>query len=255
MDAIEELNNYSNFLDKENDKKNREIENNKKIRVQKIIKEIKNKSLVIEIYNNKILENLETMNEKVKSIVLPTKNEIEKETGVHMDTHVISKNSEYALINNKLKDIYKSKIQYELIYRASVDGAFGKIFKKKCLKVRRTLIVVESKKNKIFGGFTEARWNDSDSDYKDENAFCFSLNENKIYNSIKDTKAISCLRDFGPIFCDMFEITDNFASDGGFSKCLDLEMTKYDGVTKDYELPGEEIFDIKELEVFKVKIE
>ena len=57
------------------------------------------------------------------------------------------------------------------------------------------------------------------------------------------------------MFCDMFEITDNFASDGGFSKCLGLEMTKYDGVTKDYELPGEELFEIKELEVFKVKIE
>ena len=57
------------------------------------------------------------------------------------------------------------------------------------------------------------------------------------------------------MFCDMFEITDNFASDGGFSKRLGLEMTKYDGVTKDYELPGEELFEIKELEVFKVKIE
>ena len=65
-----------------------------------------------------------------------------------MDTHIISKNSEYALINNKLKDIYKSKIQYELIYRASVDGAFGKIFKKKCLNVRRTLIVDRVRKIK-----------------------------------------------------------------------------------------------------------
>ena len=255
MDAIKELNDFSNFLDKRNNKKNKEIENNKKIRAEKMIKEIKSKSLVIGIYNEKMLENLEIMNEKVKSIVLPKKTKIEKETGVHMDTHIISKNSEYALINNKLKDIYKSKIQYELIYRASVDGAFGKIFKKKCLNVRRTLIVVQSKKNKIFGGFTEVRWNDSNSDYKDENAFCFSLDENKIYNSIKDTKAISCQSDFGPMFCDMFEITDNFASDGGFSKRLGLEMTKYDGVTKDYELPGEELFKIKELEVFKVKIE
>ena len=53
----------------------------------------------------------------------------------------------------------KKKIRYKLIYRASEDGAFGKIFKSKEPRTKRTLIIISTKNNKTFGGFTEALWN------------------------------------------------------------------------------------------------
>ena len=229
-------------------------------RIEKIMSEIKIKIDIMNIYNTEMNKNIEKMNENANKYLLPEKNDIDlgskivEENGYIIDSQIISKNKEYNLINNKLKEIYKSEISYELLYRASEHGPFGKIFKKKCSQKKKTLIFVETKKNKKFGGFTEAIWNDSNSNYKDEKTFCFSFDENKIYTIKKNANSISCQSDYGPIFCNMFDITDNFVCDGGYAKNLKIEAHNYNGVTKDYELTGEEFFGIKELEVFKVNL-
>ena len=52
----------------------------------------------------------------------------------------------------------------------------------KCKNIRGTLIVVKTDEKKIFGGFTTQLWDDSERNYDDDKAFCFSLNKKKYMN-------------------------------------------------------------------------
>ena len=185
-----------------------------------------------------------------------------------------TKKKDFDLVNEHLKSIYEEKkIRYKLIYRASEDGAFGKIFKNKVSRTKRTLIIINTKNNKTFGGFTEALWNNSNTTRKDEKAFCFSFDKNKIYkskkyvypkyckenadekNSEENADAIYCKENAGPIFCQMFGINKNFIKDGGYCVQKDLSLMKFEGIQNDYELADEPYFKINELEVFEIKFE
>ena len=224
-------------------------------RNKKILQEISNKSLNIDRMNKQMYQNINILGLETMNYILPDFDSPQKENGVNINSKIINKINDFNLINNYLSNLYNKEIKYELIYRASEDGAFGKIFKKKCSKTKRTLTIIFTKKNKKFGGYTEVLWNDSNSLRKDENAFCFSFDEKKIYKSKKDANAIYCKENAGPIFYDMFGINNNFVTEGGFCKVKELAEMKYENVSKDYELPGEENFNIKELEVFQINFE
>lgn len=271
MDIIKELNEVGELLeieekpeynskikeDNELTKLKKEIKNyhdNYYNRCQKLIKEIKNKSKIIKVYNLSMHNGILKMDLNTQKQILPEIIPVEKEEGVKINSNIIRTIDDYNLINKKLEEIYKNKIEYKLLFRASADGAFGQIFKQKCSKSRKTLTIVESKKNRKFGGFTEAVWNDSDSSYEDNNTFCFSFDEKKIYTTKKFGSAIYCKKDSGPIFCNMFGINNEFITEGGYSKTFEIESEKYEGISKDYELAGEEEFEIKELEVFKIRL-
>ena len=204
LELIKELNDFENLLKidtdnitegnkrKEKDeitKINEEKNKNEKIyeRNKKIINEVKNKIVNI---NNTNLE----MNQKIQKLNLNTQNYIlipkinftPNEKEVNIDSRILYKKKDFDLVNEYLESIYEEKkIRYKLIYRASEDGAFGKIFKNKVSRTKRTLIIISTKNNKTFGGFTEALWNNSNTTRKDEKAFCFSLDKNKIYKSKK----------------------------------------------------------------------
>ena len=223
-------------------------------RCKKLMKELKIKSLEIRKINSKMNENIDIMKEKAQKQLFENKDEeiSENKREVDLNTKIIYEKKYYDLINEELKKIYMKNIKYELIYRASEDGGFGKVFKQKCSQIRGTLIVIETKSNKRFGGFTKCIWDDSDLGFKDENTFCFSFDENKIYRCNKYGYDIYCKKDSGPIFCDIFGIYNKFATEGGYTKDLEIAVTKYEDITKDFELAGEEYFEIKEMEVFKI---
>ena len=272
MDIIKELNDFENLLkindnilerDKDKKEKNEiskinEIKNrNIKIyqRNNKNLKEIKEKSLSIDNMNKALSQNIKKIYVNCLKYILPEFDSPPKERGVNINSKIITKEKDFKLINKYLSSLYNKNIKYKLIFQASEDGAFGKIFKKKCSKSQRTLTIILTNKNKAFGGFTEALWNNSNFTSKDKNAFCFSFDKNKIYTSIRDTNAIYCKEGFGPIFYDMFAVNKNFVTEGGFCKVKELAEMKYDNVSEDYELAGEENFVIKELEVFEIIFE
>ena len=292
LELIKELNDFENLLKidtdnitegnkrKEKDeitKINEEKNKNEKIyeRNKKIINEMKNKIVNI---NNTNLE----MNQKIQKLNLNTQNYIlipkinftPNEKEVNIDSRILYKKKDFNLVNEHLKSLYEEKkIRYKLIYRASEDGAFGKIFKNKVSRTKRTLIIISTKNNKTFGGFTEALWNNSNTTRKDEKAFCFSFDKNKIYkskkyvypkyckenadekNSEENADAIYCKENAGPIFCQMFGINKNFIKDGGYCVQKDLSLMKFEGIQNDYELADEPYFKINELEVFEIKFE
>ena len=167
-----------------------------------------------------------------------------------LEGNIIHDKSELELISNKIHGT-KYKIYFNLLYKASQDKDNSSVFHRKCDSNQTTLTLIEDKKGNRFGGFTKRTWKGKDNDKFDNDAFVFSLNKKKIYNVIKGKNAIGCYPSLGPIFCGAFKIYDNAFSKGGcsFAKGLNFETLQ------DFELTnGEEKFEVKEIEVYEIKI-
>lgn len=115
---------------------------------------------------------------------------------------IINKN-EYKIIVEEIKNrLNKSIISFKKIHQASKDGGEPSIFHSKCDKVSITLLLIKSRNNNRFGGFTSNYWESTNKEeFKDDkNAFVFSLDEKKIYSYKNDGKAIRCYSQYGPCF-------------------------------------------------------
>ena len=239
------LSKYIKDLNTNKEKALKRMENSKK--------EIDLKKDQIEKDNQAMLKNIKVMKDNAELMIFP-KNNIptnEVDNGVNLDSYIIRKINDFNLINDKLKQIYEGEVDYILVYRASRDRDLAKIFKEKCKYIRGTLIVVKTDEKKIFGGFTKQVWDDSDRNYDDERAFCFSLNLKKIYGLKEYCSAIGCDKGSGPRFNYMFMINNKCFLKGG--QVFKEELSHYDGQKKDFELTGgEEFFNIVELEAFKI---
>ena len=221
-------------------------------RNEKLIKEVKSKQSIIKKSIEIILKNLNIMKDNAELIHFPKeRSQIQKDNGINMDTMIISKLNDFKLIDNKLYQIFEKDVEYKLLYRASKDGDTAKVFKEKC-KDKNTLTIVLTNDNAIFGGFTRVPWDDSDENKDDEDAFCFSADNKKIYPLKKYCSAIGCDKNSGPRFNYMFMIPNRFMFKGG--DLYPLNISHYNGQTKDYELnKGKQYFTVFELEVFKIK--
>ena len=171
-----------------------------------------------------------------------------------MNRRIITKIEELQLIENQLLKEFPStkEVDYILIYRSSEHGDSAEIFHQKCDELKNNLIIIKTKENIKFGGFTQENWEGDKLKKTDEKAFCFYLNINKIYEIDKDKTAILCNKNIGPCFGDkFFEIFDNFEKNGG--KFYDKDNCGYLGLDKDYEITnGNEDFSVEEIEVYKI---
>jgi hypothetical protein len=221
-------------------------------RNENLIKEIKSKQSLIERDSGMLLKNLRIMKINAELISFPKKKfPIQKDDGINMDTLIISKLDDFKLIDNKLNQTFEKDVEYKLLYRASKDGDPAKIFKEKC-KEKNTLTIVQTTDNAIFGGFTRVPWDDSDENKDDEEAFCFSVDNKKIYPLKKYCSAIGCDINSGPRFLYMFIIFNRFMAKGG--ELYPLKISHYNGQKNDFELnKGKQTFCVFELEVFKIK--
>ena len=94
-------------------------------------------------------------------------------------------------------------------------------------------------------------WDDSERNYEDEKAFCFSVDNKKTYKIKKYLSAIGCDKGSGPRFNDMFMIPNKFMINNG--ELYPENQSHYSGQINDFELTkGEETFFVYELEVFKI---
>ena len=207
--------------------------------------------------SNKIKENLKKCNSNFKrELIIQNGDEI----------NVFSK-----LINNfgKLKleyDYFNSNIEFnqelvkswlnnrdfdsELLFRKTRDGSTSKDFHNNCDNKGTTITFIETTKGYKFGGYTESEW-DTSGDYKNNGiTFIFSLNDGKKYLS-KDNKGLICGRtNYGPFFGNNYpEIVFYNSLDRGRTWDQNSENLFLSGrkLTN-----GEEFWDTKEIEVFKI---
>ena len=93
----------------------------------------------------------------------------------------------------------------ELIFRVSRDGGLGRDFHDKCDGISNTLTFIKSDKfNRVFGGFTSKPWISLFGDTKDDEAFIYSVSDQKIFPIETPDKAMyttgNTLTNFG---CDI----------------------------------------------------
>ena len=177
----------------------------------------------------------------------------------NIDSKILTKAEDLKFIENAYKNndqlLMKRTFKPKLLFRATKDGDSASIFHNKCDNIRHTLTLVKTNNGFIFGGYTSENWNGSAIHKKDDKAFCFSIDLQKIYKNKKTDKSIYCdnsrMSVFGYYF---FVVYNNCLSKGGMMN--DGLNNSYDNQLKKNEINnGEQYFGITEVEVFEIILE
>ena len=166
-------------------------------------------------------------------------------------SNILKNELEISNVTQRIQGNLNKNIHYNLIYFSRVDGDKAATFHRKCDKARRSLVLIMDNNGNRFGGFTMRDWGGNCIQKKDEKAFIFSMDKNKIYGVLPDQVAIGCYPTFGPIFfgCQI-RVYDNFFTKGGSTYLKGLNYA----TEEDYELTnGNQAYGIKEMEVYEVK--
>ena len=165
---------------------------------------------------------------------------------------IIHDMNELEMITKKINKENK-RIIINLLYKASADSDSAAVFHNKCDEANNTIVLVETKDGKRFGGYTTKSWKGNCVEKEDPEAFIFSFDKMKTYDNIPGDDAIGCYPKFGPIFLGcQIKIFDNAFTRGGttFEKELNFNTEE------DYELTGgSRTFEVKDVEVYEVIIE
>ena len=165
---------------------------------------------------------------------------------------IIHDMDELEMITKKINKENK-RIIINLLYKASADSDSAAVFHNKCDEANNTIVLVETKDGKRFGGYTTKSWKGNCVEKSDPEAFIFSFDKMKTYDNIPGDDAIGCYPKFGPIFLGcQIKIFDNAFTRGGttFEKELNFNTEE------DYELTGgSRTFEVKDVEVYEVIIE
>ena len=164
--------------------------------------------------------------------------------------NIIKEFDEIEFVVNKISDKFPGS-KFRLLYKGSRDGDGAADFHSRCDDAEKSLVIVEDNYGNRFGGFTTQDWGGQYMQKKDEDAFIFSIDKNKIYDVIPDQNAIGCYPNFGPVFfgCQI-RIYDNYSTKGGttYKKGLNYRTTE------DFELTnGNQNFGVRDIEVYEVQ--
>jgi hypothetical protein len=167
---------------------------------------------------------------------------------------ILTNETDFDFLLNKLSKY--NPTSYKIIYKSSIDGDNVKTFHSNCDGEENTLIIIETTKGLKFGGFTSVGFDNTGYELRDDNAFLFSIDKQKVYDIIPGNNAIYCNRKFGPIFCSKPDSTaysifipDNYLKNKSTTtkKCFCYKMEE------NFELNnGTKEFLVKELAVFRV---
>ena len=219
-----------------------------------------NNGITFPLINNSNFDNIKNFQSKLIDLPLHTNNN----NNFNLSFSYFSKYEESTIMNindiNFIINLIQSKFNKKLkklylCYRASTDGDSAEIFHKKCDYIKNIIILIKTKQQKKFGGFSTESWETNTEipiHKKDKDAFIFRLDNYKCYYIIKPEKALYCSKKLGPVFGigEIF-IPDNFFKN--VSHCNEKEAYKCE---IDYEnketLNGEKEFLVEEIEAYKI---
>ena len=170
-----------------------------------------------------------------------------------IDSNIMKYNG-LKLIENGVKNKLGKKIKkYNLLFRASENNYRAANFHTKCDGKNNTVTIVETKNGRIFGGFTDASWNQNSSSYiSGSNGFIFSLDNNDIYYNKNGSYNIYGHSSYGPYFgSGDFYISDNCNTNNS----SEAMGSAYDNNGKRYPLTGYSSYVVKDYEVFQLELE
>ena len=202
-------------------------------------------------------KNSDGMNLLLNSIKIQEKINNKKLKKCFKSSTILTNETDFDFLLNKLSRL--NPTSYKIIYKSSIDGDNVKTFHSNCDGEENTLIIIETTKGLKFGGFTSIGFDNSGYELRDDNAFLFSIDRQKIYDIIPGNNAIYCNRKCGPIFCSKPDssaysifIPDNYLKNKSTTtkKCYCYKMEENFELNK-----GTKEFQVKELEVFRVDMD
>ena len=155
----------------------KEIEN-----IKEDNKVIKSAYHLIKEENQKIIKENNEMKNKIQKLeknIYEEKNEINNiNTNDNNKILSIKEEDKFNFIKQSIEEKINKKIHdIKKLYQATIDGGDAEIFHKKCDNIPNTLVLIESKGNRKFGGFASECWGKFK---RDKNCFLFSRDKNKI---------------------------------------------------------------------------
>jgi hypothetical protein len=148
---------------------------------------------------------------------------IERKEKSWLDSSLILTKEEVMILPQMIESKYGS-----LLYRATRDGFEASSFHSKCDGKAKTITIIKTQDNYVFGGYTDASW-DSTSYWKtDAASYIYSLRRNGVSNLskhkiLKSDHAICCVSSNGPTFGRGYDIGIADRSDvnkGNFTNTL-----------------------------------
>ena len=237
--------------------------------IKSVLKEEKLKNDNLKKIVDELVKENEELKNQVKELIDWKNDQLKKNENIIdgnnfkelIDSKIIKTKEEIELLSKRLTPkgfLKNSKVIFNLLYRASRDGDSPYDYHNKCDGKTNTLCVIQTTKGCKFGGYSEVIIDCNLGNFKDKNAFVFSLNKNKIYEILNPEKnAGDHCKGWGPIFrSDAFAVWNkNFFSYDRHTVGTRSE-SNYGAMNEDYEINnGEKNFGIKELEVFQIIID
>ena len=159
-------------------------------------------------------------------------------------------NSKIAFDEKLIKDWIGKKFCAELLFRVSRDGSEPKEFHRRCDNKGPTIVFIETTKDFKFGGYTELEWDKSSSYKTDDSTFLFSINNKTKYTRRNKLCSIYCREDLAPSFGG--DMNPDFFCMGS---CKKGQLCNTNTFATPEELNnGERYFDVKEMEVYQIKL-
>ena len=210
-----------------------------------------------------IEENIKDIN-KINESILKCKDSKDNNISVFLNENEIIESINKISINK----LFESNIEFDqqlvkswlinknfsakLLFRKTRDGSTTNDFHNKCDNQGITIIFIETTKGYKFGGYTELEWEKKGCSKRDKSTFIFSLNNKQKYTPRNDNSTINCSNNYCPWFGSSShpEIYLQYNTlNKGQSWDNSSDNTFFNGKKL---TNGEEYWDVKELEVFKI---
>ena len=180
---------------------------------------------------------------------------------VVMDSLILKAETNEKVLKDKLGEWCKG-IDFELLYRGSIDGFGATHFHELCNDEGRTLTLVKNSSGHVFGGFTSVPWTSTKKCKQAPGSFLFTLTNmygiqpTKFHlKNKKDGNAIYHRSDYGPTFGNGHDLhissncnanTDSYASFFSYIDTTGKGSSIFSSNTSDVH------FRVQEIEVFKI---
>ena len=148
---------------------------------------------------NKLKEENNKLKEEINKLKTPKNS---SNNNIPIYSQILRENEKEIIFTSIENRTNKPIIYIKKLYQASINGGDPSDFHFKCDNKYNTLVFIQSKGNKRFGGFTSNCWESPSKEFfkDDNNAFVFSLDKQKIYEYKNDKRAIKCNKNYGPCF-------------------------------------------------------
>ena len=191
-------------------------------------KELKNKissiESIIQIQGEQIRQLTENKDlKKTNSIIKEEKSNL-LENNFFSDSDIVKNKEDIELLISFLP---KKPKKTSILFNSKSDGYTIENFHNKVDNNSPTIFIIKADTNRIFGGYTEHKWNiKNDGHYKDDNAFVFSLDNKQKYAVINSEEAVVERKEYFQFGACCFKVNNNCNISKSSSKGSSYRTTK-----------------------------